>query len=44
MWDLMMIAVSVLFFALAIGYVHGCDRLGIKSGPREPIREAEPRP
>ncbi len=34
MWDVGCVAVSVLFFAIAIAYVAGCERLGAKEGPR----------
>lgn len=30
MWDVGCVAVSVLFFAIAIGYTMACDRLGAK--------------
>lgn len=30
MWDTGCIAASILFFAIAIGYVMGCDRLRTK--------------
>ena len=32
MWDFGYVAVSVLFFAIAIAYVAGCERLGAKEG------------
>jgi hypothetical protein len=34
MWDVGCVAVSVLFFAIAIAYVAGCERLGAKERPR----------
>jgi len=30
MWDIGCIAASILFFAIAIGYAMGCERLGTK--------------
>lgn len=30
MWDIGCVVASVLFFAIAMAYVHGCERLGIK--------------
>jgi hypothetical protein len=30
MWDVGCVAASVLFFAIAIGYTMGCERLGTK--------------
>ena len=30
MWDVGCVAASVLFFAIAIAYVTGCERLGLK--------------
>jgi hypothetical protein len=34
MWDVFCIVVSVLFFAIAIGYVAGCERLTVIERPR----------
>ena len=28
MWDLLYIAVTIVFFALMLAYVRGCERLG----------------
>jgi hypothetical protein len=39
MWDLMLIAATVLFFAIAIVYVHGCERLGRKPGAHDAAGE-----
>jgi len=36
MLDLVYIAVTVLFFALMLLYVHGCDRLGRSADIEEP--------
>jgi len=44
MLDLMLIAVTALFFAVAIVYVHGCERLGRKPGEHENAGEAGVRP
>ena len=30
MWDILMILVTITFFAIAIAYIAGCERLGIK--------------
>jgi hypothetical protein len=30
MWDIGCVAASIAFFAIAIGYAMGCDRLGAK--------------
>jgi hypothetical protein len=30
MWDIGCVVASTLFFAIAIGYAMGCDRLGAK--------------
>ncbi len=32
MWDIGCVAISVLFFLIAIAYTSGCDRLGVKEG------------
>jgi hypothetical protein len=34
MWDIGCVVASVLFFAIAIGYAMGCDRLGTKEAQR----------
>ena len=34
MWDIGCIGATVLFFAIAIAYVTGCERLGAKEGQR----------
>jgi hypothetical protein len=34
MWDIGCVGASVLFFAIAIGYAMGCDRLGTKETQR----------
>jgi hypothetical protein len=34
MWDIGCIGASVLFFAIAIGYAMGCDRLGTRETQR----------
>jgi hypothetical protein len=44
MWDLMLIAATALFFAVAVVYVHGCERLGRKPAPPEPVGDAGARP
>jgi hypothetical protein len=31
MWDISMIAIGIAFFAIAISYVKGCDRLSHKN-------------
>jgi hypothetical protein len=31
MWDISMIAIGIAFFAIAISYVKGCDRLSHKT-------------
>jgi hypothetical protein len=33
MWDLECVGISVMFFAIAIAYVAGCERLGAKERP-----------
>jgi hypothetical protein len=30
MWDMGCVLAGVLFFAIAMGYVRGCERLGVK--------------
>ena len=34
MWDIGCVVASMLFFAIAIGYVMACDRLGAKEMQR----------
>ena len=34
MWDIGCIGASILFFAIAIGYVVGCDRLERKAAQK----------
>ncbi len=34
MWDLGMLAMGVAFFAIAIGYVKGCELLSIKESAK----------
>jgi hypothetical protein len=30
MWDILLIVVTIAFFAIAIAYTHACERLGCK--------------
>ena len=30
MWDIMLVAVTIAFFAIAIAYTYACERLGQK--------------
>ncbi len=32
MYDLIFVAATILFFVLAVGYAHACDRLGEGGG------------
>jgi hypothetical protein len=35
MWDILLIAVTIAFFAVAIAYAHACEWLGRKGGSRD---------
>ena len=30
MWDILLVGVTIAFFAISIAYTHACDRLGCK--------------
>ena len=32
MWDILLVAATIAFFAIAIAYTHACDRLGRTGG------------
>lgn len=34
MWDVLLIAVTIAFFAMAIAYAYACERLGCKGRKR----------
>lgn len=35
MWDILLIAATIAFFAITIAYTHACDRLGRKGGSHD---------